>query len=575
MKLSTEQLKIVDASLTPISVIACAGSGKTITAIHRLKKIRLNIKDSRSWVALLSFSNVAVDTFKNNYYDLMAYDFPSLYDHRVLIETFDGFITKNILNPHGSLVMDCDKIPFLLSGSESFLKNNNYKFWYSVKGRDYPIEPKNLDDISIRIQNNEIILYYRLKSGDSVRINNGLQIVSRLGKLGAYTHEFGRYWALMALKKYPSLLRVLSNRFSHIIIDEAQDVGILHQFLLELLIKQGSVISLIGDPFQAIYEFSGADGKFLHEYKNLDKVSNYVLTTNYRSIPSIVSVANHITASSNIGNGQNLNADFGAYFITYDPQNPKILIDFFIGKINELNIAIQKSAILCRSNALVNDLKGQNPNLGQGKTRLLIKATLLRDIDNNFNSAFNLVSQCIVGLLVNPPENLYSEILQANKSSEFYELKKDIWFFVRDHANGLPSSELRAITMWLPQVRKALKNILEKFHCRFGIGYISSINSHLSRKELTDEPLNNSSKREQNIRIDTVHKAKGESIDAVLYFAQKEHISKMLDGVNTELGRIGYVALTRARQLFILGVPSNKIGSFRSKLTNLGMKELK
>ena len=40
---------------------------------------------------------------------------------------------------------------------------------------------------------------------------------------------------------------------------------------------------------------------------------------------------------------------------------------------------------------------------------------------------------------------------------------------------------------------------------------------------------------------------KGESLDAVLYIARKCHAQAMIDGVDTEFGRIGYVAVTRAR----------------------------
>ena len=63
MILSEEQLNIVNAPLASLSVIACAGSGKTVTAVHRLAKIRSDLRGRRPWVALLSFSNIAVETF--------------------------------------------------------------------------------------------------------------------------------------------------------------------------------------------------------------------------------------------------------------------------------------------------------------------------------------------------------------------------------------------------------------------------------------------------------------------------------------------------------------------------------
>jgi hypothetical protein len=76
--------------------------------------------------------------------------------------------------------------------------------------------------------------------------------------------------------------------------------------------------------------------------------------------------------------------------------------------------------------------------------------------------------------------------------------------------------------------------------------------------------------------VDTVHQSKGESLDAVLYIATaKDHIRNMLDGTNTEIGRIGYVALTRARYLFVLAVPKTNIKEFEPELKSLGLKEWK
>lgn len=60
--LSDEQRAVVEAPTGPLSVIACAGSGKTRTAVHRLVEMRRHLGEQRGHVALLSFSNVAVDT---------------------------------------------------------------------------------------------------------------------------------------------------------------------------------------------------------------------------------------------------------------------------------------------------------------------------------------------------------------------------------------------------------------------------------------------------------------------------------------------------------------------------------
>ncbi|OSI82394.1 hypothetical protein BSZ22_00170, partial [Bradyrhizobium canariense] len=103
-------------------------------------------------------------------------------------------------------------------------------------------------------------------------------VIEKLGKAGAYTHELGRYWALRALAEKDWLLQALGYRFPHILVDEAQDVGPLHGALLDALAGGGSTVSLIGDPNQGIYEFAGADGSFLREYGTKPKVVNFSLS---------------------------------------------------------------------------------------------------------------------------------------------------------------------------------------------------------------------------------------------------------------------------------------------------------
>ncbi|EGH26214.1 DNA helicase [Pseudomonas amygdali pv. mori str. 301020] len=66
---------------------------------------------------------------------------------------------------------------------------------------------------------------------------------------------------------------------------------------------------------------------------------------------------------------------------------------------------------------------------------------------------------------------------------------------------------------------------------------------------------------------------KGESIGAVLCVATKANISALLAGTGTEEGRIGYVALTRAKDLFWLAVPSTCLGSLRGSLIKAGFTE--
>lgn len=185
-ELSDEQQDVVHAPLSALSVIACAGSGKTKTAVHRLEKIKYELKDTRSHVALLSFSNIAVDTFRKAYLEVSSNNRGRSNLNRVTIDTLDGFITNHIIRPHAYRTMGCSKIPFLVDGSEPFLLNKDYKFWYALtSGEKRSVEGSEINNISVDFDGENINFKYKHHKSDYL-INNGKVVAEKLGRIGAY-----------------------------------------------------------------------------------------------------------------------------------------------------------------------------------------------------------------------------------------------------------------------------------------------------------------------------------------------------------------------------------------------------
>lgn len=576
--LSKKQQAAVDAPLEPMAVIACAGSGKTKTAVQRLAKIRRDLNSSRSHVALLSFSNVAVDTFKRSYSETALHDLSGLGTDRVAIDTFDGFITNHILRPHAYRTMSCNRVPFLITGSEPFLLNEQFKFWYSTStGDNRPVIGAEINNISIAVTDKGFGFSYRSNNSLYV-INNGLKATKNLACLGAYTHELGKFWALKTLIDQPGILRVLANRYSHIIVDEAQDLGQLHQLILELLTQEGVKISLIGDPNQAIYEFAGATGGFINEYNNNPINNSFELDTNYRSIPAIQDVANELSGRDDDAARKQLKADHGAYYTAYDPKDHRKLVDAFVNKIETSGLSVCKSAVLYRGNAGIEKLRKTTKSLGQGKVKMLAQAAIDRDANGDYQRAFRLVANSIVGLLKDAPDNLSATLSSPGNHPEIKELRKLIWLFVRSSDGGLPHARLKGSTEWHTQLKERLVTLLNKISQDHGYALVDNIGKKLAKTKLIDEPLipqpELDIQERLTVRVDTVHQAKGESLDAVLYMAKRQHIEEMLNGTGSEVGRIGYVAVTRARDLFVLGVPKANIKELAPRLESVGLKLL-
>ncbi len=568
--LSDEQRAIVDAPTGSMSVIACAGSGKTRTAVHRLVEMRKRLGDQRGRVALLSFSNTAVDTFRENYWSL-AQTLPATSGRdRVDIDTLDSFITTHVLRPHAHRTMRAQQTPYLVSGSEPFLAG------FTFRTRQFP---QSITMLRVGFRDGEFHFFYSVHS-QSVGLNaaTALALIERLGRTAAYTHDLGRYWCHRALREQPAILRALVHRYPHILIDESQDIGPCHQAILNLLAGAGMEISLIGDPNQGIYEFSGADGRFLAEYGNRAGVNSFSLTTNYRSVPAILALANQLSNRNDTHARDAPDTANGAFFTAYRANDRDQLIETFEASVAAARLDPGRSAILCRAVKLAEELSGADTPVGRGLVKEFALASILRDKRRDYKRSFEALARCVVSLLVDPPETLLSALLNPARYAEMRPLRRRLWLFVRDPGVGLPPSTLLADTEWLPRLLERVRQLLATLQAEFGLAPIDNLGTKLTRRDLPHASLvaadDLGTQRNTRIRIDTVHKAKGESLDAVLYMATRDHIEAMLDGVATEVGRIGYVAVTRAKNLLWLGVPAAALPALRQRLVDAGFREV-
>jgi len=91
-------------------------------------------------------------------------------------------------------------------------------------------------------------------------------------------------------------------RFQHLFVDEFQDVNPLQQALLDAWLGDRLDLCVVGDPNQAIYAWNGADAQLLRLFpKRYPSAEVVRLTTNYRSSPQVLAVANAVLAGGGRG----------------------------------------------------------------------------------------------------------------------------------------------------------------------------------------------------------------------------------------------------------------------------------
>jgi DNA helicase II / ATP-dependent DNA helicase PcrA len=107
------------------------------------------------------------------------------------------------------------------------------------------------------------------------------------------------------LRGHPEIAAALRARWPQVSVDEYQDIDPVQYELLRLVSGDGTGLTAIGDPDQAIYGFRGADvgifGRFAADFPGATTVE---LTRNYRSNPGIVTAAGQAIAPSTLVPGR-------------------------------------------------------------------------------------------------------------------------------------------------------------------------------------------------------------------------------------------------------------------------------
>lgn len=547
-KATDEQRVVLDAELVPLKVVACAGSGKTATAVRRLLEVRRRMGRSRGYAVLLSYSNVAVDTFRQQY-ALEASKHGDL-SHRVLICTVDSFITNNILAPHAAQVMGCMCRPYLAHGRERFLENKAF----SVYDGDRPVSIADVDMRSVGGKWN----FVNSKTEQVLPDNIALKAINALGRTGAYTHALGRRWALLTLTNTPRIADVLATRFPHILVDEAQDVGSLHGQILRHLADAGTVLALVGDPNQAIFQFADADGTFLKTFAVPGHGVEQPMTENRRSVSQIVDLANSVAGGAKSKPIRvSPERRHGAYYLQYEPSKLGILVTTFSEILTGNKFLPSEAAILARGKTLAFQLGGGKDGFGQGATRLFAEAAVYRDISGDIAKAFERALDGMLRLIDTDDNHLRSAAASGERGTVATTLRRCVWRFLRDSAVGVPCARLPA-DEWHSALKKRLPAVLSEIRAECGFAIRKSWGMNVTTKELGTAPLFREElvgQKGKDIRVSTVHKVKGESIPAVLYVTNGKSLNSLVAGTVDEEGRIGYVAVTRAGDLLIVAIP--------------------
>ncbi|ANP89274.1 UvrD-helicase domain-containing protein [Rhizobium leguminosarum] len=254
-------------------VEACPGAGKTQTLVRRVSK-RLSELAPRHGIAVLSFTNSAVDEFTERYAlqsGVNALSYPSF------VGTFDAFLNQFVVQPfgipgcgHRPTIVDAWDLEVRLGKAGVRAAPMSMKDFHPIDFTTYPSRTKRLSS-----EQREHLTRYE---ANARRISDALRRKGMIASAVARTIVLD----LLANKvKASALGAAITARFSEIIVDEAQDCNDDDVRILEWLRSHGAQLVLVCDPDQAIYEFrNGAAKSFRAFTENFPKLA---LEGNFRS----------------------------------------------------------------------------------------------------------------------------------------------------------------------------------------------------------------------------------------------------------------------------------------------------
>ena len=598
--LSESQKKAAESLKGPVLVLAGAGSGKTHTLTRRIinlihsgvlpqnilaltftnkaanemkerifssikndKKISFPVLDRSFFPFISTFHSLGVFILKENYRELGISKYFSIYDRRdsekVLKESMAELSIdpkenepKKILNiifKNKGKGLDVSSFKKIIEEEDNFFQNIVYKTWalYEKKKRDensFDFEDLLLETVKL-LSNKDIREHYRKK-------------------------------------------------WTHINLDEYQDINTVQQKLVDLLAGEEKNIFAVGDPDQLIYSWRGSEIEniinFSKKYKESDTI---FLEENYRSTKTIVEASNNIIQKNKERIPKKLfsNKEEGEKIVLYKSFSEKDEAFFIAEQISDL---IEKKtnpnsiAVLYRANFLSRGLEEAFLKKGISYQVLgtkffdraevkdclsYLKLSLNRDSNTEFKRAISFPKRgfgkvSILKVMEKKQDELSGKAKETYKN--FIDILDKIEIFSKEN---YPSETIKFI-LDISGIEKTLRekgtetdlerlgNLYELLN--FATKYDNEEKAGVALEKfleeiglLSDTDTKNDSEKKPTVKLLTIHAAKGLEFDSVFVCGCEEDLfMSMVESdfskKQEEERRLFYVATTRARKKLYL-----------------------
>lgn len=531
-------------------VTAGPGAGKTHWLINHIKNVLAHSDrlGKCGKIACITYTNVGVDTIVRRL---------GLATKGVEVCTIHSFFYNNIVKPYLWLIAvdegfnldllkgEDDRFDLSYPTLEAIKKENNQLYatdvflklairnarWRIDEHGEIVCKPKHAMKANVR--------------GTFLSSKTYLAYKKQAWAKGLMHYDDVIYFAYRLFERIPFIQEVIARKFPFLFIDEFQDSHPIQVGLIKKLSERGSIIGVIGDPAQSIYQFLGADVTQFNTF-TLPHLQEYVISGNRRSTIKIVDFLNSIRRDLQQVPHRTVQGEVpvllvGSHIDNYQKVQEIVETDVYALSYDNLNANSLKKMM----NANAQDKHLIDNIIDLNEERKTVVATYIKALEHakakKFKKAFDLLARLDVDIkdAVVKIHRLLSSYDDISKMSlyEFYDYL-NITF-------GLSMATLK-------------KGQAQTFYNSHQYSQLAMCVNHED-----DDGIQR-----------TIHKAKGDEFDNVMVCLGDEKALDFFlqpDLLNNESHRVYYVAASRAKERLFFSIPLLSNG-IRKKIEKLGIE---
>jgi len=301
-------------------IFAGPGAGKTFWLVNHIKDVLQNstrLLQTRK-IACITYTNIGVETILKRLGTAVS---------QVEVSTIHSFLYRHVVKPYCNLLtaeymLDIEKFK---GYDDTYVSFRKVKEWLENHPHANELKsPFTVNQLIKLPQNIDVLrkwlesLHYRFnENGDLIIVGDRSKYFSRkyltgipyecldilepdllsYKKLywqdGSVDHNDILFFSYKLIEKHPFILTILRAKFPYFFVDEFQDTNPIQINILKQISKEETIVGIIGDPIQSIYEFQGAGPRQFIDF-SLPGLKNYTMKDNRRSTNQIIDVLNSV-----------------------------------------------------------------------------------------------------------------------------------------------------------------------------------------------------------------------------------------------------------------------------------------